>query len=103
MRDHATLLHAIGLDAVALATGTSRSAVKHWRERNCIPGRHWLVVAELAGRCELDVTVQAIAEAAPPRRQRAPTETTPGSDATDPADSADACAAGSPAACGSRV
>ena len=67
MRTVADLLdRAGGPDSVAALCGVSPDAVRKWRERGTVPGRHWNVLAEAAG-----VGLAAVAELVNPPEPRA--------------------------------
>jgi carbamoyl-phosphate synthase small subunit len=66
MRTVADLLdRAGGPDHVATVCGVTADAVRKWRERGAVPGRHWHALAEAAG-----VTLGLVAELAAPAPER---------------------------------
>lgn len=57
MTTHADILNALGIDAVAAATGKSKPAVLSWRDRSSIPAHVWPEIVEMPGARKAGATL----------------------------------------------
>jgi hypothetical protein len=65
MRDHAEIVKAAGIEAVADATGASIHTVRSWVQRESIPAEHWKLFADKGW-----ATLDELAETIKPRKPR---------------------------------
>lgn len=65
MRDHADIVKAAGIEAVAEATGASIHTIRSWIQRESIPAEHWKLIADNGW-----TTLEELAETIRPRKPR---------------------------------
>lgn len=66
MRDHAEIVRAAGVEAVAEATSASIHTVRSWIQRESIPAEHWKLFADHDW-----ATLEEMAETVKPRERKA--------------------------------
>jgi hypothetical protein len=65
MRDHPEIVRAVGVEAVAEATGASIHTVRSWVQRESIPAEHWKLFADNDW-----ASLEELAETIKPRKPR---------------------------------
>jgi hypothetical protein len=66
MREHQVIVRAVGIDAVAEATGASIHTVRSWVQRESIPAEHWKLFSDKQW-----ATLEELAETVKPRERKA--------------------------------